>query len=192
MSSRRTVIVHGRVTISDPARDVWLDKNVSAPVIDEVQPDRKVGDITSLTVEYGDDTVTVSLDLVERPREPSPLGGDIYVASVDTPDGAFQIITADDETAVGLLRDREEVQCADHGIEVDAARVTLSVDRSCLGDPEWVRVSAATGFMYYPNGGDSDVYIDFVPGTGDPELAYVDDHPNELTDKVWWPGAPAS
>lgn len=138
MSSGRSVIVHGlataglvssgvlaacgespevedasgnsrsRVTISDPTRDVWLDKNVSAPVIDEVQPDRKVGDITSLTVEYGDDTITVSLDLVERPREPSPFGGDIYVASVDTPDGAFQIIAADDETAVGLLRDREE------------------------------------------------------------------------------------
>jgi len=65
------------------------------------------------------------------------------------------------------------------GLSRDLA--TIRVPRTCLGTPAWVRARGVVAYAM-PHGGDSDFYLDGVPGSK------VDDDPASFGRRAWWPG----
>jgi hypothetical protein len=99
-------------------------------------------DLTRLRVVHGADRVVVTLSV--RDLQPGPKG--VFVEYLTDEPGRFkaELIRLDDYETLRLTHGGEPVDCADLRERRDTRgdSVRISVPRSCLGDPDTVRVGA--------------------------------------------------
>lgn len=151
-------------------------------------PERTVGDITKVRLRHRPHRVTVKIHTQELAE---PEGEDYQVIFAGahlrtTRDSFYVYLVRDTEGRVLLFgRDGEEPRrCRGIRRDFDLERdlVRISVPRSCLERPRWVR---AVGSMAYswPGGGDGDYYVDTAPDSSltDPVRAY--------DPRAWHPGS---
>ena len=125
------------------------------------EPNDRRRDITRLSVEHGAEDVVVEMALREVVRHDEETS---YVAYVHTPDRIYEVsvfsppnvrpqvlisrvhVGRDPECGPALVGG-QIVECDQAAAEADsrADRVSITIPRSCLGTPRWVRVGALAG-----------------------------------------------
>lgn len=134
-----------RWTHADSAHDVvTYDQDTDEPV---TVPERTAGDVVLTTISHTRSKVVIRIRMRAVPR-----GDWMAMAEVRTPRASYylQQLTFGEgrrfsiSKVSGDRRDSGRVRCAAKSSRIDRTALVLSVPRSCLGNPRWIRASATT------------------------------------------------
>lgn len=134
-----------RWTHADATKDVvTYDHDTDEPV---TVPGRTEGDVVFTTVSHTRSKVVIRIRMRAVPR-----GDWMAVAEVRTPRASYylQQLRFGEARRFSMVkvsgdgRESRKVRCAAKSSRIDRTALVLSVPRSCLGDPRWIRASATT------------------------------------------------
>ncbi len=135
-----------KVETIDPAADVLYlgETEQGADDLDNLlpAPDNTTADVVRTVVDHAEARLRVRIDLRELSRSRT----DFAVLRVRTPAGTFEVEVerVGRRPKADLTRRSRTVECPRLRAANDraAARVTVTIPSSCLGDPRWVQVGA--------------------------------------------------
>jgi hypothetical protein len=162
-----------RSSVSDASGDVLVGGHSTDPEAVAAAPDNAITDIVRTTVDHRADDVTVTAEFRDlRPRQSLDLT--TYVTTDRTGSRLPAQATAlayRGETSVDLY-DASGSPCAGAAVDVDfdTNTVTMTLPRSCLGEPQWIEAETTAATMRYDAQPDDPygeaVWEDHAYGTG--------------------------
>lgn len=170
-ASERTVVT--RSSTSDASGDVLVGGHGTDPEAVATAPRNAITDIVRTTVDHGADEVTVTAEFRDlRPRQYLDLTA--YVTTNRTGSRLPAQATAlayRGETSVDVY-DAGGSRCAGATVDVDfdTNMLTMTLPRSCLGEPQWIEAEVDAATMRYDAAPDDPfgdaVWEDHAYGTG--------------------------
>ena len=125
---------------TDASRDIVTFAGGEDDPVLAVAPDRDEGDVVSTTISHTRTKVVIRLRMRTVPR-----GDWVATAQVRTPRSTYYLhqVKFDDERHFTIFADSDGPRCTAKSSRIDRTALVLTVARSCLGNPRWIRVGAA-------------------------------------------------